>query len=95
MALWTKLQNIGLLKRNEQPDIVAECSRFKADQAFQQYLDAARFNIITELHGLDATDVDGFTRLKLCQQALDGFSNFMEQAIISEMMKERNNPPTG
>lgn len=89
MNLWRKLQEIGILKRDAQTDIAAECRRFKADQAFQQYIDAARFNIIEQLTALSEDNIDEFKQLKRSQMALDGFEHFMDAAITTEMMKER------
>ena len=90
MTLWERLQDIGILRRSYQADIAAECGRFKADQAFQQYMDNARFNIITQLDALELDDIEGYQRLKRFQMALDGFVDYIEGAIIDEKMKERH-----
>lgn len=92
MNLREALYKIGLLKRLPQ-DISAESARFKSDQAFQQYMDEAQYNIITGLISLDVDDVEGFKKLKYSQMALSGFNDFIDQAIISEKMRERSQRP--
>lgn len=87
--LWEMLQSAGIIKQQEQPDISAEAERFKADQAFQQYVDTAKFNIITQLWSLTPEQVDEFQQLKRCQQALDGLTSYIDDAIASEMLKQR------
>ena len=89
MTLWERLQDFGILKRSEQVDISAEAERFKSDPAFQQYVDTAKFNIITQFWSLEITDIDGFQQLKRCQQALDGLPAYIDNAIYSEMLKNR------
>ena len=89
MTIWERLQNLNILKRSEQPYIAAECSRFKSDQAFEQYMDEAKFNIITRLWELPIDDVAGFQELKRFQMALDGFNDFIDTAICSEMLKNK------
>ena len=88
MNLWERLQNIGLLKRSPQPDVAAECLRFQADQAFQQYVDEAKFQIITQLYALQENQVEEFQQLIRSKMALEGLTDFIDQAIISEKMKE-------
>ena len=94
MTIWERLQNLNILKRSEQPYIAAECSRFKSDQAFEQYMDEAKMNIIQRLWELDAKDVEGFLELKKFQLALDGFNDFIDTAITSEIMKNKREQGT-
>ena len=89
MNIWQRLQDIGALKRSHQPDVVAECERFKSDPAFQQYVDEAKFNIITQLYALQEDEIEQFKQLKRSQMALEGFSGFIDNAIVSEKMKNR------
>ena len=89
MTIWQKLKSIGILKRDEQPEIAAECARFKSDQAFQQYIDEAKFSIITQLYALGVDEVEEFQKLKRCQLALDGFGDFIDGAIMTEKMKQK------
>jgi hypothetical protein len=89
MNLWERLKDIGVLKRDEQPDVSAEALRFKADQAFQQYVDTARFNIIMQLYALSVDDIDGFAQLKRSQMALEGLNDFIDSAIMTERLKNR------
>jgi hypothetical protein len=88
-SLWEQLKDIGILKKYEKADVVGDAKRFRADPAFQRYLDEAQFNIITQLQGLQLGDVDEFQELKRMQMALNGLSDFIDNAIMSEQMKNR------
>lgn len=90
--LWQYLQQLGILKRDKQPDIAAECVRFRSDQAYLQYLDEARHSIALQLYSLGVEDVEKFRKLKRCQLALDGLDDFIDTAITSEIMKNRATP---
>lgn len=89
MTLWERFRNIGLLKTDFQKECAAEAGRFRADQAFQLYMDQAKFNIASQLLALEPDEVEKFKDLKRCQQALDGFTDFIDTAIINEKMKGR------
>lgn len=89
MNLWERLQEAGIVKKSKPADILAECSRFRAEPAYQQYLDEAKFNIISQLWGLGVDDLEQFQALKRSQMALEGFDDFIEQAIVSEQMRQR------
>ena len=89
MTLWEKFRSIGLLQTDFQKECAGEAARFKSDQAFKLYMDQARFNIATQLLALEPDEVEKFKDLKRCQQALDGFSAFIDTAILDEKMRNR------